>query len=459
MSKSHENPDGSRAVRVAAAAGRGARWRAALVAAAIGATALGCRDVLVQAPAEPPPAVPVSGDSTLAPRYFEAVRCTVTVHTGAVDCGGPPQEGGSADGSDKVQDLIVGGQGKYIHLGITGAIYNHDAQQFTMNVRVRNLIGQPLGTGDGTSLDAKGVRVFFATAPLLRTGTGSVRVIPDGHHFFTAGEQPYYQYNSIIPQFAETGPKIWTFSMPPTVTSYTFTAYVSAVVPFPDGWIEVSPPTFMLRPNLQLDYTTRVLDVVGDPVTGNLPLTWTISDTTRAIMAGGTVTGLRAGSADVTVTSGSRTGKATLNVSGITRVWTGAVSTQWGNPDNWQGPVAPVPADSVLIPAAGPPPNYPALTQNQQITGLTIENGATLSIGSFDLTATGNVSTGTSGGVDGTVGRVFLAGIGRTVKGVLPRIRVTGTYALDGNLTLRAPLRVDAGRLRNQSFRIRVQSF
>jgi hypothetical protein len=38
---------------------------------------------------------------------------------------------------------------------------------------------------------------------------------------------------------------------------------------------------------------------------------------------------------------------------------------------------------------------------------------------------------------------------------VLPRLLVTGTYSLNGNITVMQQIRVQSGRLRNQSFRIR----
>jgi hypothetical protein len=54
---------------------------------------------------------------------------------------------------------------------------------------------------------------------------------------------------------------------------------------------------------------------------------------------------------------------------------------------------------------------------------------------------------------------VVLTGFARNVRGILPRIRVTGTYSLDGNLTTQAPLEVPAGRITNSSFRIQTSSF
>jgi hypothetical protein len=144
-------------------------------------------------------------------------------------------------------------------------------------------------------------------------------------------------------------------------------------------------------------------------------------------------------------------------VAGVTRTWTaGAGTTSWHTNGNWSPAAVPMSLDSVLIPTT---PSggaiFPVLSSNVSIRGVNVESGATISLGAFDLTAGANVATTTSGGINGSVGRVILTGIAATVRGNLPRIRVTGTYSLDGNVTATAPIRVESGRLRNASFRIR----
>ncbi len=61
-----------------------------------------------------------------------------------------------------------------------------------------------------------------------------------------------------------------------------------------------------------------------------------------------------------------------------------------------------------------------------------------------------------TGGITSTAGRLILTGTARDLTGVVPRLRVTGTYTLTGNVTTIAPLQVQSGRLRNTAFRIRV---
>jgi hypothetical protein len=144
--------------------------------------------------------------------------------------------------------------------------------------------------------------------------------------------------------------------------------------------------------------------------------------------------------------------RAALLQAGVTRVWTGAVSTGWSSGQNWSGGVAPGVQDTVVIPTAVP--RYPVLIQNISIGGVTVQDGATLDLGAFDLTVSGNVEAGVTGGIVSTAGRLILAGTARTVQGRLPRMRVTGTYSLTGDVTAKSPVVVAMGRLRDSGWRI-----
>lgn len=151
-------------------------------------------------------------------------------------------------------------------------------------------------------------------------------------------------------------------------------------------------------------------------------------------------------------------GELPIPVAGVTRTWTGAASTtNWTTGANWMWGAAPMSLDSVYIPASAP--FMPALVSNVSIGGVTVENGATLNLGSFDLTASANVSAGLTGGITNTTGRLVLAGTAKTIVGRVPRLRVTGTYSLTGNVVARAPIEVAAGRLTSAAYRLQAESF
>ena len=150
-------------------------------------------------------------------------------------------------------------------------------------------------------------------------------------------------------------------------------------------------------------------------------------------------------------------GYRSLVVAGVTRTWTaGAGTTDWHTNTNWDPAAVPMSLDSVLIPVAAP--LDPSLAASVAIMGVTVEDVATLNLNAFDLTASGDVIAGTTGGVTSTTGRLFLAGVARSVQGRVPRLRVTGTYSLTGNVTGRAPLQVDGGRLTASAFRLQIDN-
>jgi hypothetical protein len=152
-------------------------------------------------------------------------------------------------------------------------------------------------------------------------------------------------------------------------------------------------------------------------------------------------------------------GSRGLLVAGVTRTWTAGplgTSTDWHIGANWSPAAAPMSLDSVVVPAAAPVD--PVLAANVSILGVTVEDGATISLNAFDLTAGGNVFTGLTGGITNTTGRLVLTGTAKTIQGRVPRLRVSGTYSLTGNLTARAPIQVDAGRLTAGTYRLQAES-
>ena len=161
------------------------------VAAAFLIAAVGCTD------AAPPTAIPdpdtPKGGQGGTPQNLVAVTCNVDVASERVSCGEPEiPENLSAN-------VIVGGQGQFVRL-IPGSS-SWDAGTFTTNMSVQNLIPQALGTTDGVTLDPTGVQVFLQGPPTVTSGSGTITPVGDGVSIFTASDQTYWQYNSVL----ETG--------------------------------------------------------------------------------------------------------------------------------------------------------------------------------------------------------------------------------------------------------------
>lgn len=407
-----------------------------------------CTDGIVDSRVQPPPGGPAGTPVTL-----QEVACRVQLRQETVSCGRP-------DGTGASGDLIVGGQGVYVTLTGSDVAYNSGTGSFTFTTTITSLIEQPIGTTDGTTLDPNGVRIFFFTGPAVSAGTGTVAVVPDGFAFFTAASQPYYVYNEVLGQGETSAGKTWTFVVPPTVESFVFTVLVAAAVEYPTGYITLNgllpDESFgSLHPDSAATLSAQVKNVVGNPLGGTV--TFGTSDPLCATVdLGGMVTGKRAGTCSITATSAGRSGSLTFSVTGTTRVWGGALSTDWGADGNWTGGMVPAAVDSVYIPVAVP--NLPVLDQARSVGGLTLEDAATLSLGALDLTADADVASApVSGGISSSTGRLVLAGSG-TVKGLLPTVLVTGSYALSGDVTAVAAQQVDAGQVASDSWELRIQS-
>jgi hypothetical protein len=166
----------------------------------------------------PRPEVTPPAPSALGAR----LDCSADVRRGEVSCTPALKSGGAATA------IILGGQGTYVHVGASGASYSGGV--FSANFTVQNLTAQRIGTVNGSSLDANGVRVFINGGPIVTSGTGTVTVAnATGAATFTAANQPYFQYDQILDQFGGTStPKVWQFNVPSTVNLFAFSVLVSA---------------------------------------------------------------------------------------------------------------------------------------------------------------------------------------------------------------------------------------
>lgn len=394
-----------------------------------------------------------TGDPPPPGSLLVAMDCRADVAAGTVQCAPAGQTDPRIAG-----DLIVGGQNVYVTLASSNVAYNSGTGRFTFDVTVANLIEQPMGTLDGTTADPTGVRVFFQTGPTVTSGSGSISVLPDGFGTFTDAGQPYYQYDEVLEQNEVSGARTWTLVMPPSVLTFAFTVFVSAPVEFPDGYITLDgalPGSDLgpLHPATPEQLTAQIKSVVGTVLPGTVTF-GTSNPDCATVSPSGEVTGVRAATCTITATGGGKSGAVSFDVTGTTRSWTGALSSDWFTGGNWAGGYTPADVDSVTIPTGVP--NFPALTASAAIGGVTVAGGATLSLGAFDLTASANVLTGATGGIGSTTGVLGLAGIG-TVGGIVPRTRVTGRYSLAANVFSSAPLQVRGGLLRSTGFLARVR--
>ena len=164
----------------------------------------------------------------------ELITCQASVSAGTLDCASSqPQPGAQGQASRGMSfDLVLGGQGALVRLASSGTAYS--AGTFSSNVTLENLIAQVMNSADGTTPDVGGIKVFFNAEPTVTVGTGTVSVAnSDGTGAFTASNQKYFLYSSgaVLASGATTAAKMWQFTVPTTVSTFTFQVFVSTRLP------------------------------------------------------------------------------------------------------------------------------------------------------------------------------------------------------------------------------------
>jgi len=238
-----------------------------------------------------------------------AYICSVTVATGETRCV-PSQGAASAGPTTKRRALIMGST--YAQLGTRNPSYD-GVSVYTFEAAVTNLIGQKIGTTDGSTVDASGVRVFFSSGPTVTSGTGTVTVSPDGYGAFTSVNQAYYEYDEILSPNAQSSYRTWTFQIQPTVNSFTFTVFVYAAVQYPNGWVGITPANTYMYLDEDASLTAHLYNVVG-AIDNTATFTWSSDNELVATVSSGVVHANDAGDATITATTGTRSGTGHVHV-------------------------------------------------------------------------------------------------------------------------------------------------
>ena len=252
----------------------------------------------------------VPGPRPEEPVRFARLECTVTVASGAMACASLAPELGGAQG------LIVGNQGQYVFLEATNHTFTGGSNVFAIDVTVRNLLAQALGTTDGVTLDSLGVRVFFYLEPVASDGSGrSVSLINHtGTDFFTSAGQKYFQYDEVLSADETSAALPWQFLVDPLLATFRFQVFVAAAVQFPDGHVDVTPPADTVAEGGTVALSHTVRTAVGESA-GDQSVTWGTSDPAVAtVNASGLVTAVAPGTATITAAQGSISGTAAVAV-------------------------------------------------------------------------------------------------------------------------------------------------
>jgi alpha-tubulin suppressor-like RCC1 family protein len=228
-------------------------------------------------------------DPAPSPAPLQALECAIDLRQGGMTCESPQPGTGPALGSGGV---IVGGQNLYVRLASSGVTAVGDTVR--VEVTVQNLLDQPLGTTDGDTPDARGVRIFFSDGPTAHPGGTAWVANGDGEGFFLAPGQPYFQYDGVLGPDETSAPRTWKLAHTPGAQRITFSVYVAAQLQHEGERLVVTPAeTFLLLGDtLRLDGAVR--DFAGRPRPGRV--TWRTNDERIATVdSTGLLTGVREG--------------------------------------------------------------------------------------------------------------------------------------------------------------------
>ncbi|HEU4452042.1 MAG TPA: hypothetical protein VFR81_03245, partial [Longimicrobium sp.] len=229
-----------------------------------------------QSPAGPGPLPP----PIQPPSEMVAIDCKASVKGLGMACVLPRAGAGEARG------VFLGNQNVNVKLSSNDLAVVADT--FAFDINIQNILPQPTsGPAQRMGVDSLGnshpIQVFFNEGPVARgPGGGSVAVAnEDNVGTFTAGNQPYFEYPVVLDSGQVSPDKRWKLTFSPGVDSLFFRVIVSAAVPRPTGWVDVSPDTALLTVDSTTTFTGVARNHVGQVVPGE-PITWSSSNTAVA---------------------------------------------------------------------------------------------------------------------------------------------------------------------------------
>jgi len=258
------------------------------------------------------------------------LRCSASVASGTVECRpAAASTPAGARGGARANLHVIGGQGTYVRLTSSNVSYNAGTQLFAFDVTVQNLSTLAFATTDGATRHDGGVQVFFATAPSVTSGSGTVTVAnATGTATFTQAGQSYFQYGGKVggtdqPELGGDGilatsevstARTWQLNVPTTATAFDFTLYVATQTPA-GAVASAAPQVTSISPATLVPGSTATLTGTGFHAT---PASNTVTiNGVAAAVTGGSATTLDvtvpctvSGTVPVQVTQGGMKGAA-----------------------------------------------------------------------------------------------------------------------------------------------------
>ena len=197
---------------------------------------ISCRDTID--PREAKPLSQVQQQEGSGPITVLRLTCTFSFSNGAqgeVRCGEP------GSGMKRVsRSEILPASSEYAAWLPYHLVKDTVTETWSFHSVVQNLLGQPIGTLDGTT--AVGAKVAVTYGPVASAGTGTVSLLnADGAGTFTAPNQPYFDYPGIVARGSYSTYRTWEVHVPNTVTGVTMGVAISTDFPAEQN-VAATPP-------------------------------------------------------------------------------------------------------------------------------------------------------------------------------------------------------------------------
>ncbi|HEX8212012.1 MAG TPA: invasin domain 3-containing protein [Longimicrobium sp.] len=240
------------------------------------------------------------------------LQCVANTRSATVRCSEP---GAPAPAGAQGDRIYYGGQ--HVNVSLITDNVTVAADTFAFDMRVKNLIGQAIGTHDGVAMDS--VKVFFDAEPRNTSATPNNGTVTAVNHdgaqpFITSEPQKYFSYGEIIQPQGTSAVRRWKLRRDAAVESFTFFLWVSSPVQHPNGWVDVYPDSAEISAGATLQLTDTVRNRLGRPVGGTV--TWSSANPAVAtVSTNGLVTGVADGTVVITGSTPNRSsGTMTLTV-------------------------------------------------------------------------------------------------------------------------------------------------
>lgn len=198
---------------------------------------LSCRDTLQ--PQQPAPPASVEKQEASEPVNVLELTCTLSFandEQGEISCG-PAGEQSQQGVSWSVVLPVASEYARWLPFNL---VKDTVTETWSFISSVQNLLGQPIGTLDGTT--AVGTKVAITYGPVATSGSGVVSVTnADGVGHFTGPNQPYFNYPWVIAPQAISPSRTWNLHVPNTVTEVAMGIAISTDFPATQS-VAITPP-------------------------------------------------------------------------------------------------------------------------------------------------------------------------------------------------------------------------